>query len=506
MKKKQQKNVKGPVSTILFLIFIISISSLILSIIGFQGNKTYIGDGTLETSLVYVNNIISLNGIKYIVGNIVTNFINFKPLAIMIISLVGIGILEKSGLLNAMFFKLKNVKFDVIIFFTVFVGIISSIIGEYSYMFLIPFMALMYKYLNRSPILGILVTFVGITLGYGTGIIFNYDDYQLGILTEQAATLNVDPNYKYDLLSNIYIMIFLTFLLAFISTMVINKFLVSKFPKKEINEEEELVVSKKGIAASNFVSIICIILVTYMILDINLPGAGILLDSKNENYIAKLFGVDSPFREGIVIIITFIMMISGFVYGKISGNIKNSHEYSLGLSKNFENLGFVFVLMFFTSVMISILDWTNIGTVISANLVEFISSIPLSGVPLIIIFMFVVILMSILIPDTLTKWKLLAPTVIPLFMRANITPDFTQFIFKIADGIGKSLTPFFVYFIIMLAFLEKYKKDEKVGISIFGTFKLLSPVILIISLVLILFIVIWYVIGIPIGVGVGSTI
>ena len=167
MKKKQQKNVKGPVSTILFLIFIISISSLILSIIGFQGNKTYIGDGTLETSLVYVNNIISLNGIKYIVGNVVTNFINFKPLAIMIISLVGIGILEKSGLLNAMFFKLKNVKFDVIIFFTVFVGIISSIIGEYSYMFLIPFMALMYKYLNRSPILGILVTFVGITLGYG---------------------------------------------------------------------------------------------------------------------------------------------------------------------------------------------------------------------------------------------------------------------------------------------------------------------------------------------------
>lgn len=506
MKKKQQKNVKGPVSTILFLIFIISISSLILSIIGFQGNKTYIGDGTLETSLVYVNNIISLNGIKYIVGNVVTNFINFKPLAIMIISLVGIGILEKSGLLNAMFFKLKNVKFDVIIFFTVFVGIISSIIGEYSYMFLIPFMALMYKYLNRSPILGILVTFVGITLGYGTGIIFNYDDYQLGILTEQAATLNVDPNYKYDLLSNIYIMIFLTFLLAFISTMVINKFLVSKFPKKEINEEEELVVSKKGIAASNFVSIICIILVTYMILDINLPGAGILLDSKNENYIAKLFGVDSPFIEGIVIIITFIMMISGFVYGKISGNIKNSHEYSLGLSKNFENLGFVFVLMFFTSVMISILDWTNIGTVISANLVEFISSIPLSGIPLIIIFMFVVILMSILIPDTLTKWKLLSPTVIPLFMRANITPDFTQFIFKIADGIGKSLTPFFVYFIIMLAFLEKYKKDEKVGISIFGTFKLLSPVILIISLVLILFIVIWYVIGIPIGVGVGSTI
>ena len=86
----------------------------------------------------------------------------------------------------------------------------------------------------------------------------------------------------------------------------------------------------------------------------------------------------------------------------ISGNIKDSHEYSLGLSKSFENLGLVFVLMFFTSIMISILDWTNIGVVVSANLVDFISSIQLSGIPMMIIFIFIVIVMSLIIPDTIT--------------------------------------------------------------------------------------------------------
>ena len=199
-------------------------------------------------------------------------------------------------------------------------------------------------------------------------------------------------------------------------------------------------------------------------------------------------------------------MIAGFIYGKISKNIKNSHEYSLALSKNFENLGLMFVLMFFTSIMISILDWTNIGVVISSNLVDFISSISLSGIPLIIIFMLIVIVMSILIPDTLAKWQLLSPVVVPLFMRANITPDFTQFIFKIADGIGKSITPFFVYFIIMLAFLEKYKKDDNMKITVFGTLKMISPVVLILGLFLIIFVVLWYLIGIPVGIGVGSTI
>ena len=506
MKKNKKKNVRGAVSTLLILTIIISVASLILSLIGFQGNKTYIGNGSLETSLVVVKNVISLDGIKYIVGNVVTNFINFKPLAILVIALVGIGILEKSGLLNAMFFKLKNVKFEIVIFFTLFLGIISSFIGEYSYMFLIPFIALMYKYLDRNPILGVLTVFIGITLGYGAGLIFNYDDYQLGMLTQKAATLDVDANYEFHLFSNIYIMIFLTFLLTFIGTLVIKRFLFTKFPKKQINEEEELKVSKKGFIVSTIIAIVCILLVIYMILDINLPGAGLLLDNKSASYMEKLYGPNSPFREGIVVIVTFIMMICGYVYGKISGNIKNSHEYSLGLSKSFEKLGFVFVLMFFTSVMISILDWTNIGVVISSNLVDFLSSVSLSGLPLIIIFMFVVIIMSILIPDTLTKWNLLSPTVVPLFMRANITPDFTQFVFKVADGIGKSITPFFVYFIIMIAFLEKYRKDEKQQISLFGTLKLTLPVILMLGLIMILFVVLWYLIGIPIGIGTTSTI
>ena len=240
MARKKVKNVRGPVSTILTLTIIIAIASFLLSLVNFQGNKTYIGNDSLETSVVVVKNILSLDGLKYILGNIVTNFINFKPLSIMIISLIGIGILEKSGLLNAMFFKLKNVKFEVVIFFTLFLGIISSFIGEYSYMFLMPFIALMYKYLNRNPILGILTVFIGITMGYGTGLIFNHDDYQLGLLTQQAANLNVDPNYKYNLTSNLYIMIFLTFLLTFMATLAIKRFLFIKFPKKQINEEEEL--------------------------------------------------------------------------------------------------------------------------------------------------------------------------------------------------------------------------------------------------------------------------
>ena len=166
----------------------------------------------------------------------------------------------------------------------------------------------------------------------------------------------------------------------------------------------------------------------------------------------------------------------------------------------------MFVLMFFYSQMISILEWTNIGEIVCTNLIDWMGGLKFSGIPLIITFFIIVIIVSLLMPGTLEKWKLMSPTIIPLFMRSNITPGFTQFIFKVADGISKAITPMFAYFIVMLAFLEKYNNDEKNQISIFGTIKQILPIVLLMAGLWLLIIVLWYIIGIPIGVGVISTL
>ena len=73
----------------------------------------------------------------------------------------------------------------------------------------------------------------------------------------------------------------------------------------------------------------------------------------------------------------------------------------------------------------------------NVKLIDLVGIIPFSGIPLIIAMFIVVVIMSILVPSVSTKWLLAYPTFVPLFMRSNITPDFTQFVFKAADGIGK---------------------------------------------------------------------
>lgn len=505
VKRKKKEKQFGPVS-ILFIIFsIISILSLIFSVVGIEAYKTVIANNTLESTLVTVKNIISIEGIQYLFTSIVENFQKFEPLVLIIIALLGIGICEKSGLIYTIVNPLKKIKFNIIVFLTLLIGVIFTVIGDYSYIFLLPLTGVVYKYLEKNPMLGIMIMFIGITLGYGTGVIFNYNDHLIGTLTEASASLEVDKNYRFSLFSNLYIMWGSTLIITLLSTMIIDKFLCPKFTKKYENEEE-IIESKKAKKITFFLFILLVILTVYFILPIELPFAGILLNNEEVRYIEKLFGESSPFGNSLVFIISMIMIILGYVYGKISGNVKDSHEFSLGLSKNFENLGFIFVLMFLIAEIIAVIDWTNIGIVIGAKLIEILGTMKISGVILIILFMIFVVLISILIPDTLTKWELMSPTIVPLFMQANITPGFTTFIFKVADGIGKCFSPLFMYFIIMLAFLEKYRVSEKKQISLFGTYKMMLPTVSLISLVWIIIIALWYLIGFPVGIGISSTL
>ena len=62
------------------------------------------------------------------------------------------------------------------------------------------------------------------------------------------------------------------------------------------------------------------------------------------------------------------------------------------------------------------------------------------------------------------------------------------------------------YYIIMLAFLEKYRVSEKKQVSVFGVLKDMMPIVLIGATIWLLIIIIWYVMGLPIGVGTYPTL
>jgi len=493
MAKKKNKKLLSPIFTVLILILVTCFISLILSILNISANQTFINNGTLETTIIFVKNIFSKEGLIYFFSNIITNFNILEPFVLLVISMMAMSIGKASGLFKHIFTPFKKLKPHVITFLIVFVGVISSMIGDYSYIILLPLVSIMYEYMNKSPVLGIVTMFLGITLGYGTGFIHGYNDYALGMLTQSAAIIDVDATYRYSLQSDLYIMIASTLAITFLLTILIEKYLSNKLTTSE-TFEDELNTSKKGLIWS----IICSLITISLIVLIILPN-GILLDTTQTTYIAKLLNPNSPFSSSFIFMFLLVTSLASIVYGLISKNFKNNHEISWGFTRYFDNIGYIFIMLFLGSVLIGIINWTNIGTLVSVKLLELINIFDFTGIPLIIISFIFIIIMSVLMPGSLEKWYLISPILVPLFMRGNLTPDFAQFVFKAADSVGKVITPVFIYFILMVGFIQKYNiKENKV--TLFNTMKLIWPIIITMIIFWLLILVIWYIAGLPLGI------
>lgn len=494
---KNKKRPLGPVVEIILMGIIISLISLVCNLLGVSG---YITDSsTFETTMITVQNILSKKGIKYILEDSLVNFRNLEPLVMIIMSLIAVSIMEASGFLKQLFNIFTKIKPKYVTFIVFFVGIISTILGDYSYALLLPLSGILYKYIHKDSSLGILTMFVAITVGYGIGIIANYQSYELGLLTQTAAQ-DITQNYKYILSSNIYFMLISTAIISLLGTVMIEN-IGKKYPRNE--EIDNLNISKKARNITLVAFIVMVITFAYCIIP-GLPFSGMLLKDDEAIYVAKLFAPGAPLKDGLMFIIIGVLMVCGFIYGTVSRNIKNSSDYSNALTVSFKDTGYIFVLLFFMSLLYGIINYTKIDQVIITNIINFIGTSNFNGLILVITSFISILIMTILMPNTLTKWNLIAPVYIPLLMRANITPSFTQSIFLAADSAGKLFSPIYIYLIVTIGFIYKYRKDDTT--SIFQTMKRIMPVALVLTLIWFVIVIGWYLTGLPIGINTSVTL
>ena len=181
-RKKLKKFNPGPITVMIIISLVLMILSFILNKLGLKGKIT--DYNTYETTTITVNNIFTKEGFSHVIGSSLKNFRAVEPLVAIIVSLITVSILEVSGLLSHIFGRFRNIKSSIITFIVLFISIISTIMGDYSYTVLLPLIPALYKAMNRDPKVGIMTSFIGITMGYGSGIMYNHQDLILGRLTQ----------------------------------------------------------------------------------------------------------------------------------------------------------------------------------------------------------------------------------------------------------------------------------------------------------------------------------
>ena len=504
MKKIKEKMTLHPIMTIMILIALTIVISGIFTLFGVQVTYNKVNANTLKysTEVISANNLFSLSGIKYIFSTTVSNFVSFVPLSSLIIILIGLGVMEKSGFLKTVFTLLtKNAKKYTVTFTLVLISVLASIIGDLSFIILIPISALLFIYGKRNPAIGIIATFAGLTCGQGLNILFTSTDSSL-LSNTLTSAWTLDSNYTISIWAFTFIMFVACILVSLIITFITEKFIVEKVENYTFEtEEKEFKIGKKeqkGLVLSTIAGLIYFIIFIYNIIP-GLPFSGNLLDKTQILYIDKLFSYDSFFSNGFVFIVTLFFIILGFFYGLGAKTIKNNKDLCDDLGHSLDGIGKILVLIFFASTFISIFRYTNIGEIVVGFLTKILGTLEFSGIPLIILLFVIVLLSTILVPSSTSKWLIISGTAVPLCMNAGLTPEFTQTIFRFAESATMGLTPLFAYYVIYLAYLEKYNQTEK-PINLFKSIKYQLPYAALTAISLLVLIIVWYITGLPIGI------
>lgn len=526
-KLKLKKFYFHPITVFLFLILLTVVASGILSAFETQATYNTINMSTkeLEPTLVTVENLLSFDGLKFLISNAARNFLSFGPLGMLLISLIGITVAEGTGFIETLTKRhISKMSKFALTFLVIFISTISSLINEVGYAILIPLAALIYFINKRNPILGIITAYCGVSFGYGVSIFVGSMEVSLMDYTKVAASL-IDENAHIALTSNLIFIIVATIILSIVGTIIIEKIIAPKigkykreeeFSKTEqyrvinIEEEEQKEIErnkyeKRGLRFALIVTVFILFMFIYALIP-NLPYSGMLLDMNENTYLNQLFGENSYFQDGFTYLVSLLFILAGVAYGIGSKSIKNDKEIIENAGKKFNEHGSIFILIFVVAQFIAIFRKSNIGYVVTSWLANLLEHLTLSGLPLIIITLLLIALSNFLLTSPTSKWMIFSPVVVPMFMQANISPQFAQIIMRVGDSMTKGYTPLLASFVIYIGYLNIYNLHKNKPYTIRKSLKMISPYFLLISLTWILLTIGWYIIGLPIGPGVNPTL
>ena len=520
-KKFRLKNIQlHPLTAFIFMTLGVMVLSSILQLFKVQITYSTINkSGDLESTIVAVKGMFSGYGFRYLISEALRNFATFVPLSTLLVGLLGLSVAHASGLIDA-FIKRGTLRVNnkVITFILIFIAIFSSAINEVGYVILIPLAALVYLANGRNPLLGITAAFCGVAFGYGATLFAGSTEIALVPITEMAARV-VDSSFHVSMLSNLFAILVTTIVLSFVGTYVIENIMVKKIGRYRLTDEEEAeetkeiqletmeleeqkrlereILERKGLKYAAIALVVTLLVIAYMIIP-GLPASGLLLDTTEFAYMDQLFGDNSYFQSGFTMLVSIIFLVTGIAYAMGAKTLKSDKELIEKVTLYLKNVGYVIALIFFASNFIAIFKETNIGTLLVGVIANLLKNIQFTGFPLILVVLLAIAVSGLFVTTQTAKWTILSPVVVPLMMQANVSPQFTQFIFRAGDSMMKGYTPLLAYFVIYLAYLNIYNKGNE-PITITKALSYVTPYCIIVGIAWIFIILFFYMLGIPIG-------
>jgi aminobenzoyl-glutamate transport protein len=475
-----------PVSLFAGMALLVLVASGIFHALGVSARHPGTGEIIEPVSL------LTVSGLHRILTHMVTNFTDFAPLGTVLVSLLGIGIAERSGLIGtALRLVVLSAPRSLLTFLIVFSGILSNTASEVGYVLLVPLGAMIFLAVGRHPIAGLAAAFAGVSGGYSANLLLGTLDPLLSGLSEEAARI-IDPSYQVNPTCNWYFMVGSTFFISAAGTWVTEKIVVPRLGEWKGEKPDE---SIKGLSADEkrglIYSGIAGVLFTAFLLAGTVPADGFLRNPETGGVLR------SPFTSGIVAFIFIGAAITGIAYGWGARTIRSDSDIVEGMAKSMETLSIYVVLCFFAAQFVAYFKWTNLGLIFAIDGAEFLKSSGLGSIPLMITFVALSALINLAMGSASAKWAIMAPVFIPMFMLLGYSPELVQATYRVGDSVSNVISPLMSYFPLIVAFLKRYDPSAGIG-TIVAT---MLPYTVAFFIVWTLLLIVWFLLGIPVGPG-----
>lgn len=485
--------VPHPVMIFVYLIVIVILLSAVLAALGahvtYQAYNPASGD--IETMRTSARSLLTVDGVRFMFTGVVSNFMNFNAVGVIIVAMVGVGVAEESGLVKALIRKLVIVAPAwALTYILTFVGILSSIAADAGYLVLIPLAAAAFISVGRHPLAGLAVGFASVASAFLVNILIVPTDGILTEITNDAIRL-VNPNTSIDLAANVWFsigsVVMLTVLIALITERVIEPRLGPYTGDYQVPGETGLSEDEyRGLRYALWGMLAVFAVLALLTLP---PGAPL-----RHPETGAIIGA-SPFMNSLIVSIALVFLVCGAAYGIGARTMKTTNDVINAMQKSIGALAGLILLLLVISQFIAFFNYSNMATLAAVSLADLLQRANLDALWLLIGFVVVTFILDLIITGAIAKWAIFAPIFVPLLMQLGVSPEAVLAAYRVGDSPINSITPLNAYFAMIVTFAIKYQKDAGIGTVI----ALMLPYVVVLCVIWTAFLAVWHLTGLPWG-------
>jgi aminobenzoyl-glutamate transport protein len=484
--------------------------------------------------------LLSTDGIYWMMSSALRNFTTQPALGLIFVAVLGIGIAEKFGFFAALmrflaFLTPRRWMTPMV----VFIGANSAVASDAGYIILPPLAAALYLAMGRHPVAGLAAAFCGVAGGFGGGLFPAGSDGALAGFAQDAARV-VEPHYTVNILHNWYFKIASALLVTAVGWYVTDRIVEPRLQRTappdgtgEAQTDMRLAPRERraltgALAAMGAVGALIVAMIVLPSMPLHGPGQPRLPNDRVLAHIpVQVAPEGSPIaapahdvlaREPLVVteaaqagrlvenpgprwshvivpLIFLLFAVPGVVYGAMTGVLRGQGDLNEALNHGIRTLAPVLVMLFFLAQFTSYFSYSHLDRMMAYAGGSLLVAADLPVAVLLVAFVAVVIGGDFAMSGLISKFGVLAPIFVPMFMLVGISPELTTAAYRIGDSVVNIVTPLNNYVPIIVAVLMKYRKDAGIGTLI----ALMVPYSLALGAAWTAFLLLWVAVGIPLG-------